>query len=421
VEPVSGERPVSVDRALASALRSAYPRALARVLAFTRNLVEAEDALHDAIEAAVASWRTDGMPDSPEAWLVAVARNRHRDRLRHARHVADHAADALARLSEASPWSADRAAGWDDELLGLVFTACDPLLEEGEAAALTLATVIGLSVGEIAAAFLVAPRSMEQRLTRARLRLRERRGELHLAPPGPTPERLDAALRVIHLIYTEGHWASGGEPAIRGELCQLALGLAGSLARLHPDEGEATGLLALLSLHEARRAARLDAEGRPVKLPDQDRSRWDAEAIRGACALLGRTLARGRPGPFQLEAAIAAVHCEAASAEATDWRQIAELYRLLEVARPSPVVRVNRAFAVARAEGPAAGLALLPDGDALPAGLRYPYAELVRGVFLSELGRVPEAIAALEAAARKTDNPHERQEIARRLATLTRR
>jgi RNA polymerase sigma-70 factor (ECF subfamily) len=409
---------MSVDRALAGLLRSVYPRVLARVLGVAGGLAEAEDALHDAIERALLSWPAEGIPDSPEAWLLTVARNRHLDRLRHARHVADHAADVLAVLSEASPWPAERGAGWDDELLGLVFTACDPLLEEGEAAALTLATVIGLSVGEIAAAFLAAPRSMEQRLTRARARLRERRGELQLAPAGPTPERLAAVLRVIHLIYSEGHWSSRGTPAIRGELCQLALGLAGSLARVHPDEADAAGLLALLGLHEARRAARLDARGQPVKLPDQDRSLWDHDAIRRATELLRRTLARGRPGPFQLEAAIAAVHCEAPSAERTDWRQIAELYRLLEEARPSPVVRVNRAFAVARAEGPAAGLALLPPPGATPAGSRYPYVELVRGVLLAEVGRAPEAVAALEAAAEKTDNPHERDEIDRRLATL---
>lgn len=408
--------PVSVDPALAASLRAVYPRALARVLGCTRHLAEAEDALHDAIERALASWPTDGLPDSPEAWLVTVARNRYLDGLRHARHVANHAVDVLAVLSEASPWSVDRAAGWDDELLGLVFTACDPVLEEGEAAALTLATVIGLSIGEVAAAFLVAPRSMEQRLTRARARLRERRGELHLAPAGPAPDRLSAVLRVVHLVYNEGYWSSGGTPAIRGELCRLALGLAHSLVRAHPDEPEASGLLALLGLHEARRAARLDRDGQPVKLPDQDRSAWDHEAIRAAASLLARTLAQGRPGPFQLEAAIAAVHGEAKSAEATDWRQIAELYRLLEAARPSPVVRVNRAFAVARAEGPRAGLALLAETE-VPAS-RYPYADLVRGVLLAELGRVPEAIVALEAAAERTDNPHERAEIARRLAVL---
>lgn len=282
-----------------------------------------------------------------------------------------------------------------------------PALEVGESAALAL-TVLGLSTGEIAQAFLVAPRTMEQRLGRARQRLRE-----HGDPDDRAGPRIDAVLCALHLLFNEGYWSADDDAPIRRDLCRLALGLTRSLHEAAPDEPEVGGLLALLLFHESRLPARRDGDGAPVPLPDQDRSRWDTAASAEATALVRAALGRGRPGPFQLEAAIAAVHAEAASADATDWPQIAALYGLLEQARPGPAVRVNRAFAVARADGPDAGLALLAD---VPADA--PYRALVAGTLLAEAGRVAEARAALERARSQARNRHEAAQIAARLARL---
>lgn len=401
----------------ADLLRRAYPRALAQLHAATRSLPDAEDALHDAVARALDVWPRDGVPDVPEAWLVAVALNRHRDRARR-RAVATRHEGALAALAEMSPWA--RAAmgelrfarGWKDELLGLLFACCDPALEPGEAAALALTTVVGLSTAEVARAFLVAPRSMEQRLTRARQRLRERAtGEG--APPDASADRVDAVLRALYLLFNEGYWSSDDEAPIRADLCALAVGLARSLAEVATEAPEVRGLLALLLLHDARRPARLDADGAPVPLPAQDRSRWDRAAIAAAVALLDDALAEARPGPFQVEAAIAAVHCRAPSAEATDWREVAALYGLLETLRPSAAVRAQRAFATARATGVAQGLALLEAGGA--AG----ETPLVYGALLAEAGRTGEARRHLTRALDEARNRHERAQIAARLAALT--
>jgi RNA polymerase sigma-70 factor (ECF subfamily) len=403
----------------AEAIRRAYPRVLAKLVGFTRSLVDAEDAVHDAIERALVSWPQREVPASVEAWLVTVAQNAHRDRLRRSSKTDSHG-DAIEVLARLSPWTriavSDPAVmrGWKDELLRLVFACCHPALEHGESAALALATVVGLSTAELASAFVVAPRSMEQRLTRARQRLREQ-GDADGETPERSGARLPAVLRTIHLLFNEGYWASAGEAPIRADVCRLALGLARSLHEAYADEPEVAGLLALLLLHDARRAARLDEHGAPVPLPQQDRTRWDGEAVSAATALLERALAAGAPGPMQTEAAIAAVHCSAATAEATDWAELASLYALLEGFRPTPAVRVNRAFALARATRPEEGLALLaqPDIDAS----QYPYASLVRGTLLAEVGS-PAAAAALEEAAGRARNEHERRQILEQLSRL---
>jgi RNA polymerase sigma-70 factor (ECF subfamily) len=305
------------------------------------------------------------------------------------------------------------ARGWKDELLGLLFACCHPALEPGESAALALATVIGLSTAEIAQAFVVAPRSMEQRLTRARTRLREQ-GDYEAPRGEDARDRLGAVLTALHLLFNEGYWSTDDEAPIRGDLCGLAIGLARSLREVLPDQPEVAGLLALFVLHEARRPARLDSAGAPTPLPDQDRTRWDRALIDEGTAELERALAAGRPGPFQTEAAISAVHCRAATAADTDWSEIAALYALLERMRPTPAVRINRAFAVSRAEGPAAGLALLAGTPEMPTD-DYPYAHLVRGVLLDELGRRDEAIAALEHAKAGARNSAEAAQIEERL------
>jgi RNA polymerase sigma-70 factor (ECF subfamily) len=402
-------------------LRQLYPRVLAKTLGLTRTLPDAEDAVHDALERALKTWPESGAPDSPEAWLVTVAANAYRDRLRRGRRE-ELREDALEALAQMSPWvriavgEPEIVRGWKDELLRLLFACCHPSLDDGESAALALATIIGLSTNEIASAFVVAPRSMEQRLTRARQRLRER-GDCEGAVPDKSHDRVAAVLRAIHLLFNEGYWSTHDDAPIRAELCRLAIGLARSLLEAFPTAAEAAGLLSLLILHDARRGARLNQQGEPIPLPEQDRARWDRGAIAAATVLLERALAAKQVGPFQVEAAIAAVHCRARSAEETDWREIADLYALLEGFRPTPAVRVNRAFAVARAEGPARGLALIDANDIVDAS-SYPYVHLVRGTLLGELDRFEEARTSLALAYEHARNAHERAQIGARMREL---
>lgn len=403
----------------AEAIRRIYPSVLGKLLGFTGSLVDAEDAVHDAVERALSSWQS-GLPDSPEAWLVTVAQNAHRDRKRRAKRTESHG-DAIDLLAARSPWARiavsepDVLRGFKDDLLRLLFACCHPALEAGESAALALSTIVGLSNDEIARAFVVAPRSMEQRLTRARKRLREH-GDLDVTTPERSHARLPAVLRAIYLLFNEGYWSGEDEAPIRADLCHLALGLAHSVVETYTREPEAQGLLALLLLHEARREARLDGNGNAIALPDQDRRRWDHAAIARGTTLLDHALTAGAPGPFQTEAAIAAVHCRAPSAEATEWREIAALYALLEGFRPTPAVRIHRAFALGKAETPAAGLALLARADIDAEA--YPYVHLVRGALLAELGDAERAALALREAARVARNDHERRQIEVRLSRL---
>lgn len=405
----------------AGAIRRVYPRVLAKVLGLTRSLADAEDAVHDAIERALQSWGDTGAPESVEAWLITVAQNAHRDRLRRSKRTESHG-DAVEVLARLNPWAriavaeSDVLRGWKDELLGLLFACCHPALEDGESAALALSTVVGLSTNEIARAFVVAPRSMEQRLTRARQRLRQT-GDVEGAHPEDAGDRLTAVLRTVHLLFNEGYWSSTNDAPIRADLCRLGIGLARSLLEAFPSDAEAAGLLSLLLLHDARREARLDERGNPVPLPEQDRMRWDHEAIRRATELLERALGVGSPGPFQTEAAIAAVHCRASTADETDWSEIASLYALLEAFRPTPAVRVNRAFALSKADGGEAGLALLERDDGLEVRA-YPYYHLVRGAILEELGRVDEARASLLCAVERSRNPHEAEQVRARIDRL---
>jgi RNA polymerase sigma-70 factor (ECF subfamily) len=402
---------------VASQLRALYPRVLGKTLAFTRRLVDAEDAVQEAIARALATWPESGTPDSAEAWLVSVAMNCHRDRLRRERRQERHV-DALAALADMSPWvqsamsSLEIARGWKDDLLRLLFACCHPSLETGEGAALALATVLGLTSEEVASAFAVAPRSMDQRLTRARRRLREH-GEHEAPRVDLARDRLEAVTAVVHLLFNEGYWSARDESPIRADLCKLALGLGRSLRETFPHEPEVAGLLALMIFHEARRRARLDASGSPVALPDQDRSLWDGDAIAEGIGLLDHALRLGAPGPYPIEAAISAMHCRAKTAEETDWREICALYALLERARPSSSVRAAHAFALARAHGAAAGLAHLDDGDGTA-----PYADAVRGALLEELGRDRDAIDAYDRAVACARNVHEARRLRARADRL---
>jgi RNA polymerase sigma-70 factor, ECF subfamily len=405
----------------ADAIRSVYSSVLGKLLGFTGALVDAEDALHDAIERALMSWSATGLPDSPEAWLVTVAQNAHRDRQRRSRRTESHG-DALEVLAQQSPWARiaisepEILGGFKDELLRLLFACCHPVLEDGESAALALATVVGLSNDEVARAFVIAPRSMEQRLTRARKRLREN-GDVEGISAERGRERLPAVLRTIHLLFNEGYWSGDEETPIRADLCRLAIGLARSVVESYPNEPEGMGLLALLLLHDARRDARLDTQGNAVPLPEQDRTRWDQTAIHGATTLLDRALRWGAPGPFQTEAAIASVHCSARTADETDWAEIASLYAVLEELRPIPAVRVNRAFALGKASSPKEGLELLSRADIDAAA--YPYVHLVRGALLADTGDEEGAVRSLQEAARCARNEQERAQIETRIAQLS--
>lgn len=411
---------------LAARLRRAYPKVLARLLGFTQDLSNAEDAVQEAILRALHTWPTQGMPERPEAWLVTVAKNIVRDRLRRLGRD-EHYQDVLALLADRSPWTPDiltppedwiRSSLWHDDRLRLLCTACDPVLSFEERTALTLATVCGLSNLEIARAFLVAPRAMEQRITRAKRRLRSRRQEYSIPDQQVITDRLPAVLAVIHLLFNEGHWSSDNQYPIRHQLCQMALDLVGGLVTMIPGAWEARGLLALLMFHEARLPARLDQSGTPVPLPEQDRSQWDHEKIRDADDILQNALSQGQPGEYQLEAAIAAVHVRAKTAEETDWPQIAELYGLLFHHRPTPVVQINQAFAIGQAHGTAQGLAFFDSIHGLDRLENYAYAPLIRGVLLAELGRNDEAKIALERAAALSTQATEIEQIRGRIAKL---
>lgn len=410
-----------MSRDIAEALRQVYPRVLGKLVRFSGSLPEAEDAVQDAVLRALQVWPGAGIPDSPEAWLLTVARRAHIDRARRSRREVP-VGEPLEQLAAMSPWVQSAVSdpevlrGWKDELLRLLFACCHPCLVPGESAALALATIIGLSTTELAAAFVVAPRTMEQRLARARRRLRQE-GDADGRAPEASADRLDAVLLAIALLYNEGYWSTDSAPPVRGELCRLATGLAHSVLELYPSDPEVLGLLALLQFHEARRPARLGVDGVAITLPDQDRSRWDREMGADATRYLAQAVVAGRPGPFQLEAAISGAHYMATSAEATDWVLIADLYERLERCRPTAAVRVNRAFAVSRVDGADRGLALLDHEG--PVGFDdYPYVHLVRGTLLAELGRFDEARHALHEAQRHSRNQEERVQIARRIDQL---
>jgi RNA polymerase sigma-70 factor, ECF subfamily len=374
--------------------------AVAVVTRLVGDLEVSEDAVQEACAAALAQWPAAGIPASPRAWLVGVARHKALDHLRReaARQAKEVAAvtDLASGPAEAGAAVADEAI--DDDQLGLIFMCCHPALSLAAQTALTLRSVCGLRTAEIAAAFLVPEPTMAQRLVRAKHKITQAGIAMRMPPAADLPARLAAVLRVIFLVFTEGHMATSGQDLVRDELCDRALRLARELARLLPGQPEATGLLALILLTDARRTARVGAAGEPVQLTDQDRGRWDRAMIDEGRALVEAALAAGRPGPYQLRAAIAACHGDAASADDTDWRQIVALYDELLRYEPTPVVAANRAAAVAMTDGPAEGLRLLRElaTDRALAGwppLHVAIAELHR-----RRGDAPEALSAYQAA-----------------------
>lgn len=367
----------------------------------------AEDAVSEAFAAAAATWPSAGVPDRPGAWLTTTAWRKALDVVRRDRSV--HGAPVDLPVPPApEPGLHD-----EDAFLQLVLTCCHPALAIEARVALTLRHVAGLSVPEIAAAFLVPEDTMAKRLVRARTKIRQTGISFELPGPEGLPERLSGVQTVLYLVFTEGHLASGSGPAVRAELCEEAIWLTRQVHRLLPEDGETTGLLALMLFQHSRAGARHDDAGRLVPFADQDRSRWDARAITEARALLGTT-GRGPVGPYQVQAAIAALHAAAEGADDVNWPRIADLYGLLDRVAPSPVVTVNRAVAVGRADGPRAALALL--APVLAEGRLDGYAPLhaAHADLLERAGETDAAVAAWRRAADLSRNPVEQEALHRR-------
>jgi RNA polymerase sigma-70 factor (ECF subfamily) len=403
-------------------------RAVATLIRVTGDFDLAEEAVQEAFVVALETWPERGIPDNPGAWVTTTARNRAIDKLRRRRRLAEKTdvlrreATVEAELAAMDP-GATREAGDDvspiaDDRLRLIFTCCHPALAMDARVGLTLRTLGGLTTPEIARAFLVPEPTLAQRLVRAKKKIREAGIPYRVPPDHLLPERLDGVLRVLYLIYNEGYGATSGDSLIRRELSSEAIRLGGVLALLMPDEPEVLGLVALMLLHDARRDARVGADGELVLLDDQDRSRWNRDRIAAGQALLDRALRMGRPGSYQLQAAIASLHDAAKRPEDTDWPQIAALYARLARVAPSPVVELNRAVAVAMTDGPAAGLALI-DGLVADGQLpTYPYLHAARADLLRRLGRTSEAAEAYRRSRALTANAAERSFLERRLREL---
>ena len=406
----------------AVALERAYRDERAAVLAtLTRHLGGdlglAEDAVQDAFVAAAADWPRRGVPDRPGAWLTVTARRKAIDRLRREKALGQRL-EHLVRLDSHDPDSPepDESAVGDDRLR-LIFTCCHPALALEARLALTLRSVGGLSTPELARAFLVGETAMQQRIVRAKRKIAAARIPYRVPRDEDLPDRVAGVLRVVYLIFNEGHTATAGQELMRASLCDEALRLARLIAHLMPDDAEALGLLALLLLVDARRPARTDAAGGFIALEEQDRTRWDAGRIEEGLEVLDRALRLRRPGPYQLQAAIAALHSEAPSVDETDWTQIAALYARLADLDRSPVVTINRAVAVALAEGPEAGLMLL---DPLTRDRRldeYQPLHAARAELFRRAGDASEASKAYDRAIELTSNDRERAELQRRRAT----
>jgi RNA polymerase sigma-70 factor, ECF subfamily len=420
----AGDEPVPAFRGeVSAAIAEAHRREWAFVLAATarvaRDIDVAEECVQDAYVAALDAWSRQGVPRNPAAWLTTAARRKALDALRRDKTFRA----KLPLLVEPEPEPAPPSAGQDDVIaddrLRLVFTCCHPALAREAQVALTLRLVCGLTTAEIAGAFLVSEATMAARVTRAKKKIAAARIAYRVPAAPELPDRLDAVLTVIHLLYTTGHTAPGGADLVRPDLVIRAIELAQMVRLLMPDEREVRGLLALLLLTDARRATRLDAGGRLLLLEEQDRSRWDRAAIaEGSCLVVG-ALRGGRPGRFALQAAIAAVHAEAPSYAETDWPELLALYDELLRAWPSPVVALNRAVVLAMVAGPAAGLAQIARLEAEDERLSaYHYLPAAKADLLCRLGRDREAEQAYRAALELAGNEAERAFLTGRLAAL---
>jgi RNA polymerase sigma-70 factor, ECF subfamily len=386
----------------------------------------AEEVVAEAFAAAAAEWPVRGVPSRPGGWLTTVARRRaidalRRDRTRAANQAALDHLERLVREDHDRPMSDEHGhlrSGVADDRLRLLFTCCHPALALDARVALTLRVVGGLAVAEVARALLTTETTMYQRLVRAKRKVKAAGIPYRVPPDDELPERLGGVLHVIHLVYTEGHVATTGDALVRADLCEEAIRLARLVVDLVPDGAEAHGLLALLLLSDARRPARTTADGTAVSLEDQDRSRWDRDAIVEGEVVLEHALGLGRPGPFQVQAAVAALHAQAPTFDATDWVQIAALYGELERLAPSPVVTINRAVAVALADGPHVGLLVLAGLDVDERLERYQPLHAARAELLARSGDTDAAADAYRKAIALTENASERRALEARAARL---
>jgi len=407
-----------VRAAVDAVYRSESRRVFATLVRLLGDFDLAEEALHEAFRAALEQWPREGVPANPRAWLVSAGRFKAIDGIRRNARFdpLDEDAEDIAGTDDSASWAADEI---EDDRLRLIFTCCHPALQPDAQVALTLREVCGLTTEEIAHAFLTAAPTLAQRIVRAKNKIRDAKIPYQVPAQPELPERLDSVLRVIYLVFNEGYAASAGATLTRHDLSGEAIRLARLLVELMP-EPEAIGLLALMLLHESRRAARSSATGDLVLLEDQDRSLWDRNLIGEGTALVERALASRRFGPYTLQAAISAVHAGAPTAAATDWAQIVGLYDVLARAEPSPVVELNRAVAVAMRDGPAAGLALIDAILARGELADYRLAHAARADLCRRLGRTAEARTSYERALVLTRQEPERRFLERRLAELGR-